>query len=105
MRSSPNTYRTLREKLPGLRVCLAKTLGKDLGHLSQLYSAVDEDDFLRSHYVQVEGKRVKRNLSTVVREHILAFFNHIFWDLHAYFGTEFHDNVTVIVAYKEAVRI
>ncbi|GIZ43784.1 hypothetical protein CKM354_000699800 [Cercospora kikuchii] len=102
MRSSPKTYRTLREKLPGLRVCLAKTLGKDLGHLSQLYSAVDEDDFLRSHYVQVEGKRVKRNLSTVVREHILAFFNHIFWDLHAYFGTEFHDNVTVIVAYKEA---
>ncbi|KAM3419821.1 hypothetical protein BST61_g3152 [Cercospora zeina] len=102
MRSSANTYRTLREKLPGLRTCLAKTLGKDLGHLSQLYSAADEDDFLRSHYVQVEGRRVKRNLSTVVREHILAFFNKIFWDLHAYFGSEMHDNVTVIVAYKEA---
>ncbi|USW54916.1 Putative P-loop containing nucleoside triphosphate hydrolase, DNA2/NAM7 helicase, helicase [Septoria linicola] len=102
MRSSASTRRTLAEKYPGLRRCLAKTLGRDEGHLSRLYSDQDQDALLRTHYIQVAGKRVKRNLSTVVREHIVAFFNQIFWYLHAYYGTDLYDNVTIIVAYKEA---
>ena len=104
MRSSKSAYGLLGETQPGLKHCLAKILGHDPACLPGT-NAQEEDAFLRTHYIEVNGTRVKRNLSTVVREHIVGFFNHVFPTLLAYYGEDMSANVTIIVAYKEAVSI
>lgn len=68
-----------------------------------MYNPQEQDTYLRTHYIELNGTRLKRNLSTVVREHIVAFFNHIFPAFQAYYRSNLHENVTIIVAYKEAV--
>lgn len=103
MRSSASTYRLLREKQPGLQQCLTKALGEDPCRLATMYNPQEQDTYLRTHYIELNGTRLKRNLSTVVREHIVAFFNHIFPAFQAYYRSNLHENVTIIVAYKEAV--
>lgn len=101
MRNAPSTYATLEERQPGLRKCLLQFLRDyyDNGSL-QL-----DDGALRTHYLEIDGNRMKdaEGSSSVVRGHILIFFDTIFWYLHAYYGTAMAENVMIIVAYREAV--
>lgn len=103
MRSSASTYVTLRNKLPGLHACLAKICESHLPSTFCSYHPALQDLCIRTKYVQVAGRRDNSTRSAVVREHIVAFFERIYWHLHAYFQEKTQQNVMIICAYKGAV--
>jgi senataxin len=102
MRDAASTGLTLHEKQPGLHACLAKICEGHLAHRWPFDDKIQQDILLRTKYVEIAGTRDNSKLSAVVREHILAFFNHIFWPLHAYYGEKLHENVMIICAYRAA---
>ncbi|CAK4023898.1 Hypothetical predicted protein [Lecanosticta acicola] len=102
MRNGPGTSQLLSEKQPGLHAVLVNILQSVGTNIPARFSAVQQDKFIRAHYLEVHGVRDNSKQSAFVREHIKFFFDKCYWPLRAYYGAETFEKVMIICAYKEA---
>ena len=74
---------------------------------AERYWATRTDEKARHHWFEIDGERKKApgGTSPFVKEHIDAFFDHIFPALQEFWKEQTSENLMIICPYLEAVSI
>ena len=80
MRDGDGTKGLLAEKRPGLFACLKNILtGTGSSSFETATNEAEQDKCIRTHYLELHGKRDNSKRSAFVQEHVHVFFDRIYW--------------------------